>query len=130
MPSAILKVNGIATIVKNADVIAPLELLQRDLQVDLALAPQQQLVGVAGLLIGDRGVLLVHALQRAGELDLVVAVLGRDRHQKPAQLSIETAKAVQEPINDIPKVSKKEEEQRKKVEDLAKELVSKGTLRK
>ena len=61
------------------DVVAAGQLVDRDLQVHLALALEQQLVGLGAGLEGERGILLGDLVQCDRELDLVVAVLRGQR---------------------------------------------------
>ena len=55
------------------------EALQGDLQMDVALAPQDDFVGVAVLLPVEAGVFFEEFGEGAAELDFVAAVFGCDR---------------------------------------------------
>ena len=53
-----------------------------DAQMHLALAPQHDFVGLGIVHDGDRGILLGQLVQRQAELDVVLALLGRDRDRQ------------------------------------------------
>ena len=76
-----LLVGGLGLGHLDLDVVFALQALGRDLEVDLALAPDQHLVGVGVVLDRDRGVLLDQLGDAARQLDLVLAVerLHRER---------------------------------------------------
>src|SRR5689334_1157630 len=57
-------------------IVAAGKLVDGDLEMHLALAAQQQFVCFPALLERQRGILLDNLVQRAGKLDLIVAVLG------------------------------------------------------
>ncbi len=62
-------------------VVAQLQPLQRDLQMDVALAVQQQFVGIGIVVEAERGILLRQLRQGRRQLHLVIAVLGIDRQR-------------------------------------------------
>jgi hypothetical protein len=57
-------------------VVLRLQAVDRDADMDLALTPEQQLVGVGAVIDDERGILLDQPVQRARELDVVAALLG------------------------------------------------------
>ena len=63
----------------NPEAVFVLQLVDRDPEMHLALAPEDELMGIGVLLIGNRGILVANLGERGGELDLVAAIGGIDR---------------------------------------------------
>ena len=64
------------------DAVAIGKPLGHDAQMHLALAPHDDLVGLGIVMHDERGILVVQLVERHAELDVVLAVLGRDRDRE------------------------------------------------
>ena len=77
----------------DVDAEAVLEPLQRDAQMHLALPPQHDVVGLRVVDHRQRRILLVQPQQRLAELDVVLAIVRRERHRQHRRRRLDAAPA-------------------------------------